>query len=294
MSTGTVSPEEKPAVKTHSDLGKDTHDRDVLGMGRTAGQRTAELLAGLRAELLHTSETNALARISGRIAARLITTLGSKKILNFIPVRLGSYTGLIKRSLGNQVAGKVLVELGSGFSPRGIQIARDLPELRVIEIDLPDVVTEKKRRLEKGRIPLPSNWTVKAADMGVEALSDILNREQVDVVTAEGVLAYFQHADITRIARQIRQSLKPGGIFLTDIGYMSPQAMQDASAIVKIFRRYTTSNTPGFVYDEETARRLFKDAEYTDVELYRVSQTATMFNLPQPVSDAAFFVVSKR
>jgi O-methyltransferase involved in polyketide biosynthesis len=279
-----------PAV---SPTAKDTHDQDPLRMGRTAGQRTAEVFAGLRAELMRTPETAALARISGRITARMIRSLGSQKVLNFVPVRLGSFTGLIKQTLGKETAGKVLVEIAAGFSPRGLVLAREMPDLQVIEIDLPDVIVEKQKRLEKAKIAIPPNLTWKSADLGVQPLAEILDQKQVDIVTAEGLMPYFEHADITRIAGNVHKSLKPGGVFIADLGFTDLQGAQEASALVQMFRRYTNS-TPGSVGDEETAYRLFRDAGYEKVELYRMPQTAALFDLPQPVSDVIFFMVSQR
>jgi O-methyltransferase involved in polyketide biosynthesis len=271
----------------------DTHEQDTLGLGRTAGQRTAEVFAGLRAELLPTPESLALARISGRITARLMASLGSKSALNFVPVRLGSFAGLIKQVLGTEIAGKTVVEVGAGFSPRGIILAQELPQLQVIEIDLPDVVADKKQRLYKGGITIPSNIIWKSADLGVKPLSEVMNNQQVDIVAAEGLLAYFEYADITRIAHQVYQSLKPGGVFIADLGYTTPEGAKETSRLVSIFRRYTSS-TPGAVSSEETAYKLFYDAGYEKVELYRMPQTAEMFDLPQPVTDVLFFMVAHR
>ncbi len=262
-------------------------------MGRTAGQRTAEVFAGLRAELLRSSEAIALTRIGGRITARLIISMGSKKALNFVPVRHGTFAGLIKQALGGDVDGKVLVEIACGFSPRGINLAQEMPGLTVIEIDLPDVVEEKLKRLEKGSITIPPNISWKSADLGVEPLSAILEHQQVDVVSAEGLMPYFEFADITRIARQIHDSLKPSGVFIADLGYNSTEGVKEASGLVRIFRRYTSS-TPGTVPDEETAYALFNDAGYDKVELFRMPATAEMFDLPRPVSDVTFFMVSHR
>lgn len=262
-------------------------------MGNTAGQRTAEVFAGLRAELMRSPETSALARLSGRILARIITSLGSKKILNFVPVRLESFAGLIRQEFGTHTAGKVLVEIAAGFSPRGLLLARAMPEIQVIEIDLPDVVQEKRKRLENGKIAIPPNITWKSADLGVQPLSEVLDQQRVDVVTAEGLMPYFEFPDITRIAQQVYQSLNPGGVLIADLGFIDSQGYQEAHAVVQIFRRYTSS-TPGSVNDEQTAYRLFHEAGYENVELYRMPQTAAMFNLPQPVSDILFFMVAKR
>ena len=163
----------------------------------------------------------------------------------------------------------------------------------MIEIDLPDVIQEKQKRLEKARIPIPPNVTWKSADLGVQPLAEVLDQTQVDIVTAEGLMPYFEHGDITRIAANVHKSLKVGGVFIADLGFTDAQGAQEAGKLVQMFRRYTNS-TPGSVTDEATAYRLFQDAGYDLVELYRMPQTAALFALPQPVSDVTFFMVSHR
>lgn len=272
---------------------QDTREQDMLQMGRTARQRTAEVFAGLRAELLQTPETIALARLTGRISARLMISLASKKVINFILVRSESFAGLATQALGSDLNGKVLVDIAAGFSPRGLATAVANPDLQVIEIDLPDVVEEKQKRLAKGQIAIPPNLKWKAADLGVQPLAEVLDHQQVDVVTAEGLMPYFEYPDITRIARYVYQSLKQDGVLIADLGYIDQQVLRDAGQLVKIFRRYTSS-TPGAVNDEKTAFKLFHDAGYEHVDLYRIQQTAQMFNLSGPVADMLFFMVAQR
>lgn len=282
----TLSPMNSPTAR-------DTHEQDLLGMGRTAGQRTAEVFAGLRSELMRSPEANALSQMAGRITARLIISMGSKKALNFVPVRHGSFAGLIKQSLGNETAGKVLVEIAAGFSPRGITLAKELPDLKVIEIDLPDVIAEKQKRLGRSSIVIPPNITWLSADLGVQTLNNVLEGQKVDIVSAEGLMPYFKFADITRIARSIYQSLKPDGVFIADVGYTDAKGALETGRLVKIFQRYTSS-APGYVTEADEAYRLFADAGYELVELYRMEQTAELFDLPQPVSDVLFFIVAQR
>ncbi len=284
------SEETQPAV---SPTAKDTHEQDLLGMGRTAGQRTAEVFAGLRSEMMRTPEANALSNMAGRITARLIMAMGSKKALNFVPVRHGSFAGLIKQTLGSDTKGKVFVEIAAGYSPRGITLAKELPDLQVIEIDLPDVIAEKRKRLERGGISIPPNITWIAADLGVEPLDAVLEHQQVDVVSAEGLMPYFKLEDITRIARSVHQSLKAGGVFIADLGFTDSKGAQETGRLVKIFERYTSS-APGYVTEEETGYRVFRDAGYETVDLYRIEQTAALFDLPQPVSDVLLIMVSRR
>jgi O-methyltransferase involved in polyketide biosynthesis len=276
-----------------SPTAQDTHEQDKLGMGRTAGQRTAEVFAGLRAELLNTPEAIALASRGGHIAAQVIKSLGSKKALNFVPVRQGGFTGLIKKSLGKDAKGKVLVEIAAGFSSRGIALAKEIPDLQIIEIDLPDVNEEKQKRLEKGKIAIPSNITWKSADLGVQPLNEVLKHQEVDVVAAEGLLPYFEYADITRIAKHIYRSLKVGGVFIADLGFIDDTGAKETGALVRLFSRFTSSS-PGSVSDEKTAYKLFHDAGYEEVELYKLPQVAELFDLPRPVSDVLYFMVARR
>ncbi len=281
-------PEQKQASYTAQET------PDTVGLGRTAGQRTAEIFAGLRAEMMPSPETVALSRLSGRIIARLLMRMGKPELFNFVSVRLGGFKGLVEQEFsGKDSSDGVIVEIGSGFSPRSLQLARDLPNVQVIEIDLPDVIEEKYKRLSRvAGLELPSNLTSRTADLGVTPLTEVLKGQKVDVVSAEGLLPYFTFEEITRIAREIRDSLKPGGVFIADLGYITPQGAQQAGSVVSLFRRQTRTS-PGSVQDKETAIKLFKDAGYSEVKLYHMPEVAEMFDLPRPAPDVLFFMVAK-
>jgi hypothetical protein len=267
---------------------------DTVGLGRTAGQRTAEIFAGLRAELMPSEETRALSRMSGRVIARLMMGLGRPELFNFVPVRLGGFHGLIHKHLPTSPpVGTTIVEIGAGFSPRGLQLARALPQALVIEVDLPDVIEEKQKRLSKmADGTLPANLTWRTADLGVTPLADVLEGMKVDMVVAEGLLPYFTHEEIPAVGGHVRASLRPGGTFIADLGYTSPEGEQQARKVVSMFRRQTRT-TPGSVTDEATAQRLFAEAGYDRVTLYRMPDIAEMFDLPRPAPDVLFFMVGQ-
>lgn len=268
---------------------------DASGLGRTGGQRTAEIFAGLRAELMPSTETHALSLRSGRMMAKLMMRVARPKVLNFVPIRLGGFTGLIQQSIAQNIYGDVtIVEMGAGFSPRGLHLARTMPNAIVIEIDLPDVIEEKQKRLS--RIPNftpPANLLWRSADLGVTPLADVLNGEAADVVTAEGLLPYFSLEEITQIGKSVRDCLKPGGKFIADIGYMTAQGKQQAGQLVRIFNRQTRT-TPGTVTEPETARQLFVDADFSQVQMYSMPEVAQMYDLPQPAPDVLFFMVGHK
>ncbi|HEX2908369.1 MAG TPA: class I SAM-dependent methyltransferase, partial [Phototrophicaceae bacterium] len=155
-------------------------DEDKMALGHTPSTRSAELVAGARAILMNTPETTALGSMSGRIVARVLTETGGKSnILWFFPARMMAIETLTQQLMPNK-SELLLVDVAAGFSPRGLHMAREYPQARVIEIDLPDVVAEKKLRLKRGRIPLPDNLSWIEADLGKVNLQDVLDGQQVD------------------------------------------------------------------------------------------------------------------
>lgn len=263
---------------------------DSLMLGRTSGQRGAEILAGLRAEMLPSPETNALAKFSGRLTARLVMTMEkSQAALNYVAVRPSSLTALARPFLVNKDA-PLIVDIACGFSPRGVQLAREYPNATIIEIDLPDVVKDKRERLIRSReVKLPSNIRWIGADLGKSALVDVLEGQLADVVIAEGLTAYFTPEDNTRIAQYIRASLKETGAFIAD--YPQREGMENAQKATRFFSRQAGEYL-GIMDSEAQLTQVIQAAGYSKIELYTASQCAEMFKLPKPVLDFSYFVVA--
>lgn len=265
---------------------------DSLMLGRTSGQRGAEILAGLRAELLPSPETNALAKFSGRLTARLVMTIEkSQAALNYVAVRPSSLTALARPFLQDKSA-PVIVDIACGFSPRGMLLAREFPNASIIEIDLPDVVKDKRERLTRSReIKMPQNIRWIGADLGKRALNEVLDSQLADVVIAEGLTAYFTPEDNTRIAQQVRESLKDGGAFIAD--YPQREGMENAQKATRFFSRQAGEYL-GIMNDEAQLKTVVLNAGYSKVDLYVASQCANMFKLPKPVLDFSYFVVATK
>jgi O-methyltransferase involved in polyketide biosynthesis len=263
---------------------------DHMGLGRTSGQRSAEMVAGLRYELNPSTITNALSRMMGRVIARsLLAMVGNSRRsqFNFITARSAVFSKLAKDNLPKD---GILAEIAAGFNPRGIQIALDMPTVKVIEVDLPDVVREKEQRLRRSReVTVPDNIHWEAADLSNTALSVPLHDQKVNVVTAEGLNPYFTPADITRIAKHIRECLAPGGVYISDVGLQTGRQSIDGSA-TRYFSRQAGTFL-GIVDDPEAGRKLLLDAGYPRAEVYLCSQMAEELKLPTPVVDVACIVV---
>jgi O-methyltransferase involved in polyketide biosynthesis len=270
----------------------------ILGLGRTGGQRSAEMLAGIRAELMPKPEYIAMTRAAGRVIGGMLLRLarGDQARLNVVIVRPEAFRYLVTQALQGK-ADAHYVELASGFLPRAWQMAQEVPQLRVTEIDLPEVIAEKQKRFEKAKLPLPPNLRMLSADLGVKPLAEVLGGEKADVISAEGLLVYFPLDKVQHIAAGVRQSLKEGGVFIADIGVkdtlqavMQSQARQAAS----IFRR-NAGNWLGVVNNRAHAEELFKAVGYTHVQTHTLPEIAErVAGMRKPVADIPLIVVARR
>lgn len=268
---------------------------DTLGLGRTAGQRGAEIMAGVRAETMPSPVTIALSRTSGRVAVRLmraITRNRSQGVLNFLPIRTGGITELIKEAVQTMTEKLFLVDIAAGFSPRGIELAQAFPDADVLEIDLPDVIQEKRKRLEKARnVLIPANLEWRAADMGITPLAEVLQNRRAQAISAEGLTPYFPPDQIVRIIRQIHDNLIPGGVFACDMAWK--EGIRQTQEVASFLSRQAGVFV-GAMTDQQQVYSIFQQANYDQVRVYLPSEVAQKFRLPQPVSDLQFLVTARR
>lgn len=268
---------------------------DTMGIGSTQGQRAAEIIAGIRAMLLPTPESQALTRISGRVVARMFLQLAGnmRDDANIIAVRTAAFSRIVKETLADK-PDALLVELAAGFSPRGVQLARKMPSLRVVEIDLPPVIQEKQRRLRMAHnLIVPFNIEWRGGDLSTESLASVMGYEQADVIVMEGLLPYFTREDCLKILRQVRDNLKPGGICVCDILYRKQMEEVQRLSAFSQFRRQAGS-TRYAASDIEELHALFEEAGFAGSSVYLPSALAEQWNLLRPVKDYSFFVVGRR
>lgn len=237
--------------------------------------------------------TRRLSWLPGRVAGRLLLSLEpNPAVMNFVPVRLQAITQLIRDHLVRHRGHLVVVELGAGFSPRGIELARDFPDIEYIEIDLPGVVEAKRQRLEKvpGFGP-PSNLHWHGADLEFRPLREVLGPRPIDLLSADGLLSYFPLDHIARILRGIAASLVPGGVFVGDIGWRS--GMRHVQKAARIFGRQAGS-VRGLIEDAEHARQLFLLNGFAKANVYLLSEMAERHQLSRPVYDPVLTIVARK
>ncbi len=267
---------------------------DTLGLGRTSGQRGAELIAGFRAEQYPSPDTLALSRWGGRIAARWLMRLpGSPASMNYLTARLASLSHLVETALPPAEDNLTVIDLACGLSPRGLTLARALPQVEVIEIDLPDVVRDKEQRLKQApNVTIPPNIQWLAADLGVVSLEELLDGRLVDAVCAEGLNPYFSNDKVISIARHIYRSLKPGGVYVCDLPWREGDQAQ-GRLIASTFSRQAGTYKSS-VKDEAEARQFMHEAGFDSVEIYHTTHFAESLNLPQPIMEYSLFVRARK
>jgi O-methyltransferase involved in polyketide biosynthesis len=266
-----------------------TPSTDNYGLGRTPGQRGAEILAGFRAEKSPSPETKALSKLSGRIVARVMMSMLRDSLpLNFTLSRPIVIDGLIRRSLPAQGEKLVFVDVAAGLSPRGMMLAQERPDIQVIEIDLPEVVDEKQQRLKRGRnIDMPSNLSWMAVNLDTTPLPEALGSLKAHVISSEGLLPYLHHPQIVRMGQWVLECLHPGGVFIADVPLR--KGVQEIQQLASFFSRQA-GNWYGTIDTQEQGRQLLTEAGFETVKTYHASDFILDFDLPAPLVDVSCFL----
>jgi O-methyltransferase involved in polyketide biosynthesis len=270
---------------------------DTVGLGKTPGQRGAEVIAGIRAELMQSPEATALVRTNGRVFARLLMNLSrNRKIFDFIPARYYVLTEIVRRQLKQRPI-KRYVEIASGFSTRTLEIANAFPDLEVMEVDLPDVIAEKKNRLNSAGIAIPANMNFLTADLGVTNLKDVLQGNPVDIVCAEGLNLYFKPEEIIRMNRFVLDALAPNGVFITEVysrqKFLEVRRNPNMNNAVSFFLRQA-GNIPGLSESAEMTESWFTEAGFSKVERFDMGEVMKSLGKEAPMLDLAVVVVAQK
>jgi len=269
----------------------------ILGLGKTSRQRSAEILAGMRAELMQKPEYVAMARPVGRVLGALLVRLSRRDQprLNAVIARTEAFRHLVIQALEGRAEAHC-VELASGFVPRAWQLASEFPHLRVTEVDWPEVIAEKQRRFAQANLALPPNLIMRSTNLGVKPLAEVLEGERADVIAAEGLLPYSSPSIIQRILTGAYHSLKPNGVFIGDVITRENYRAMTQSKIrhaIDLFRR-NVGEPLGIMDDYDHVNRFFISAGYSEVEVHQIPDLiARLPHVPKPVAIITSIVVAR-
>jgi O-methyltransferase involved in polyketide biosynthesis len=121
---------------------------------------------------------------------------------------------------------KRVLELASGFSPRGLALTIEDPAMLYVEIDLPEKIAIKREVVEalerghrlpwdKDRLFLEAGNIASAEELRRQTMHPRLRGAPVAII-CEGLLRYISFEDKTTMAREIHAVLKrEGGMWIT-------------------------------------------------------------------------------
>ena len=119
-----------------------------------------------------------------------------------------------------------VIEIGAGFSGRGVRYAQKYPGLIYVDMDLPDLVAVK-RNLLSTLCHYPENYILKAGDIWEtsgdstfeQMMRDSFDQSHGVVVLSEGVMNYFDLEAVTRFWNRLADCLRvyPTFHYLTDL-----------------------------------------------------------------------------
>ncbi|MDX2163573.1 MAG: class I SAM-dependent methyltransferase [bacterium] len=265
------------------------------GIVREASPLTAELVAGARARFENSPEARAMVTFSGHVLARMFHTIASESIVNTGTARDVTMNYLVEAHLPTDGTRRTFVDLACGYSSRGAVLARQRPDLDVIEIDLPPVVKEKRIRYARAAIKLPENHRFITADLKTSALHEMLGDVRADVVMARGLLIYFDMPTITSAIQHILTGIKPGGRLIADLVYNAGDRLSGFGQVVNFIRRDTHSDASrGQFESPEAAAALFAANGYADVRAETIESTAKRAGYEKPLNNLMILVDAGR
>lgn len=250
-------------------------------LGYTQEQRASELQAGLRAELIPSPVTRALSSLAGRTVARVFLTLISNEpIVNYVMFRTRAIVEVMQRHIPPGGSRPVLLDPVGGYGMIGVMLAELLPHAEIIEMDRPEVMRDKRRRLEQARdVVIPPNLKLIEASLRETPLLAALGGKPVDVLMLNG--AYVTHENFTTALRSIHQSLRPGGACV--VAFPMAEGVRDLRREALIFRAQVGSY-PGLIEDQMQVHKILEDAGYQQIKLYRLSELAAELGYPEPAN----------
>lgn len=125
-------------------------------------------------------------------------------------------------------AGEVeqIVEVAAGLSARGARFAQEYPALTYVEVDLPDMVADKRGRLARAGYQRANHHVVVGNalhDDGPQSLGQVtaplLDSSKGTALVTEGLINYFDTATLRTMWTRFGRFLDgfPGGLYVSDI-----------------------------------------------------------------------------
>lgn len=157
-----------------------------------------------------------------------------------------------------------LVNLGAGYDTRALRL-EDIQRLKVFEIDHPDVIQEKKRRMDKAGLKVPANLTLVSIDFDRQDLKTELEKagyslKDRTLFIMEGVTQYIARAsfeDTLRYAASAASGSQLSFTYVIQDVFDHPEDYPEHKQLMNQFKMFKLTNLTG--YRQEDMSGYLKD-----------------------------------
>lgn len=190
-----------------------------------------------------------------------------------------------------------IVEIAAGLSPRGWGFRQKYPQLRYIEVDLPDMAAVKKQALIQAEQPEAEVLAVDLFSPQLEQLFATLDSTQPVVMISEGLINYFTKDSLHSLWQSFTHYGKqfPTFYYLTDL-YPEPTQHKLAKLIWQSSKLLKFMSRSAFGFHFTTPHEVInfmKASGFNEVIVQQPSQTAETTSSDQHLGDLVWFIQAK-
>ncbi|MDQ7025332.1 MAG: hypothetical protein Q9P44_07205 [Anaerolineae bacterium] len=248
-------------------------------LGHNQRVTASELFAGARAQLLPSRLTEALSTLNGRISARTMLLLANTiddTVANYASFRSSGIIEATRRVLHRvPTLSPVVVNPQTGYSATSIWMAEEMPHVYFIDIDTPETIADKQKRLSWYH--LPQNLSLKGVGLSTTPLHEALRGFRPDVI--EAIAAFCTADDFAHLLRYLRHVLVEGGWVIAPFPYAP--GIENLSRNLTLFQRFA-GKPRGVVESFDNIYRIMEVAGYHNIEILKLSDLAQDLDKPIP------------
>lgn len=194
---------------------------------------------------------------------------------------------LLTRAIEEGRVGTYL-EVACGLSPRGLRFARRYPDLVVIEGDLPEMAARKRAALAGKTSDTHHVVTLDAlVEEGPTSFAGVIEHFAPEgkgvAVIAEGLLGYFDAADVARTWGRIARALEGrGGVHIANLVLEADLPKKWVPlAFRAVLHKLTRGGRQRALDDDAEVARAMADAGFAEHTLHRPVDYEGVLDIPQ-------------
>lgn len=242
-------------------------------LGLTQEERGSELMAGARAMIMPSPLHYALSSIRGRTMARLYFNMpGGQDLQRYVQFRNPGQIEMFRRGIPAGCDEPRLLEPYVGFGILSLSLAETLPQATVFELDRPNIIAERQRRL--AGMQTPTNIQTLSADLHQLPLHELLGGEPMHVILSNGL--YLTSEEYTQALRYLRTLLAPDGAIFAIL----PWAAGTEQNVWGRMYKMQISKYPGAIRSHDQFVKILNRAGFYDVQLFDIRELGQEINYP--------------